>query len=526
MLSYRRLLRRNIYPGIDLVFRTQEGHLEYDFLLAPHADPSRIVMTVSRHQSISIDDTGALVVATAEGILHHRKPVIFETLSDGSRRIVHGNFYLLGNNRIGFSRCPPRFCAAADDRPCARLLHLRVGGSGDDSVIAADNYGNMVGNTTSVDFPGAAPGRRPGGDIFITLAQGPSSSTTFVIGGSGNDIAMAASLNLNYYGTIFVGGSTNSTDFPTAINVGYNTQQPVVPWQQDYAGGATDGFYIQVTTTGNGVPVIFSSYLGGPGDDQVTGNQRRDHRRHHNRARLARPHSLSAVPVVMGPGGGIDGFCYGGFGFEIFHLYFSQLYFGGSGDDIPYAVASGSGGVYIAGETTSPDFSLLNPLFSQLNGASDAFLLHTNAGLTAPMQSTLFGGSGKDRVTAISAPGGAANIFVAGVTASPDFPVQNGFQNTFGGGASDAFLVQFSRRIFRRSFRPVFSADPGPIKQPPWEWIPLRKSVPRRMDRIARFSGPERAATEVRRSLRRRIFRAVRLHLHAYPKQFFRRQRE
>ena len=67
---YERLVRRNVYPGTDLVLYGAGEQLEYDFVLAPHADPTRIRLAVPGARSVSIDADGALVVATiAVGLL-------------------------------------------------------------------------------------------------------------------------------------------------------------------------------------------------------------------------------------------------------------------------------------------------------------------------------------------------------------------------------------------------------------------------------------------------------------------------
>src|SRR5260370_9524835 len=51
---YRRLIRNRTYPDIDVVYYGNANRLEYDFLLAPHADPSRIrIRTKARVRSRS-----------------------------------------------------------------------------------------------------------------------------------------------------------------------------------------------------------------------------------------------------------------------------------------------------------------------------------------------------------------------------------------------------------------------------------------------------------------------------------------
>src|SRR4051794_32947533 len=39
---YARVRYKNVYPGIDVVYYGSDRHLEYDFIVAPGADPKRI----------------------------------------------------------------------------------------------------------------------------------------------------------------------------------------------------------------------------------------------------------------------------------------------------------------------------------------------------------------------------------------------------------------------------------------------------------------------------------------------------
>ena len=44
--QFAKVIYRHAYPGIDLVFEIRDGHLEYDFLIAPHANPNLIRVNV------------------------------------------------------------------------------------------------------------------------------------------------------------------------------------------------------------------------------------------------------------------------------------------------------------------------------------------------------------------------------------------------------------------------------------------------------------------------------------------------
>jgi hypothetical protein len=60
--QYARLLRSGVYPGIDLVLYSNGNQLEYDFLLAPHAEPAAIRLKLKGSPKVSIGQDGALIV--------------------------------------------------------------------------------------------------------------------------------------------------------------------------------------------------------------------------------------------------------------------------------------------------------------------------------------------------------------------------------------------------------------------------------------------------------------------------------
>src|SRR5215472_12287750 len=237
---YQRLRRQNVYPGVDLLLYGAGDSLEYDFLVRPHSDASLIRLKLPGAQQVSIDKNGDLVVQTEGGSLRHHKPVLAEFLPDGSQRRVQGEFKLLGPDVVGFS--------VSDHDPALALSIDPVlasstyfGGHGNDEVIATDGNGTIVGNTTSIDVPGAAFSRRAGTSVFIQ-----QSKQTLVIGCSGNVTATSASFS--FYGGVkaAVGGYTDCPDLPANIGA-YSA--PLL--QSQYGGGATDGFLMLMYPRGN-----------------------------------------------------------------------------------------------------------------------------------------------------------------------------------------------------------------------------------------------------------------------------------
>ena len=110
-----------------------------------------------------------------------------------------------------------------------------------------------------------------------------------------------------------------------------------------------------------------------------------------------------------------------------------STYLGGSGRDAATGVAvDNEGNAYVAGATTSTDFSTVNPLQASNHSAStgypgNAFIFKLNAAGSALIYSTYLGGSGNDTANGIAVDS-AGNVYVTGSTTSTDFPTVAPFQ--------------------------------------------------------------------------------------------------
>ena len=102
IVNYGKVEYQNVYAGINLVYYgTNQGQLEYDFVVAPGVNPGTIRLSIQGAQSIMLDAQGNLVLHTAGGDLVQHAPVIYQEL-DGQRQSVAGAFVLDGDNQISF----------------------------------------------------------------------------------------------------------------------------------------------------------------------------------------------------------------------------------------------------------------------------------------------------------------------------------------------------------------------------------------------------------------------------------------
>jgi hypothetical protein len=99
--SYSRVEYQHIYPGVNLVYYGNQRQLEYDFLVAPHADPKAIELAFDGAQTISIDGGGDLVLRAGGDEVRFRRPVIYQHVN-GGRQEIPGGYVMKGDRRVGF----------------------------------------------------------------------------------------------------------------------------------------------------------------------------------------------------------------------------------------------------------------------------------------------------------------------------------------------------------------------------------------------------------------------------------------
>src|SRR5882672_6346562 len=191
--TYSRVLYKNVYPGIDLVYYGNHQQLEYDFAISPGADPGRIQFEITGANQITLNAEGNLVLQTVSGELHFQSPVIYQE-SNGLRQPVSGAYVVNDPTHIAFqiSQYDPGKPLVIDP---VLVYGTYLGGSGTDqaSGIAVDDTGSVyiAGYTDSPDFlltTIGAPSTNAN-HVFVTKLDPAGSSLIYAdyIGGNGND---------------------------------------------------------------------------------------------------------------------------------------------------------------------------------------------------------------------------------------------------------------------------------------------------------------------------------------------------
>jgi hypothetical protein len=297
--QFARVEYQGVYPGVDLVYYGDQGQLEYDFRVAPGADPSQIALSFQGASArIDSGDSGDLILSTGRGEVRFHAPRIYQRV--GQRigqsidqvgaptieKLVKGSFRQLAANKVGFTIGDYDHSRELVIDPTLNYLSY-VGGNGTELLtqVAVDTAGNIyvAGSTTSSVFPfppSPAPiqgtlGGSTAQNIFIAVINPLLQPPTYTaaqqlvyatyLGGSGTD--SLAGLAVDGLFSIYVAGTTNSTDFPTGGTVPAFQPTP----EESGTHGFVSKLAFPTSPAGSVYGLAYSTYLSGNGVDNVTG---------------------------------------------------------------------------------------------------------------------------------------------------------------------------------------------------------------------------------------------------------------
>lgn len=91
--TYGKVRYQNVYEGIDLVYYGNQGTLEYDFVVAPGADPKKVEIAFEGVERLRTENKGDLILQTASGDLRLHKPLVYQEF-DGVRKAISATYVL------------------------------------------------------------------------------------------------------------------------------------------------------------------------------------------------------------------------------------------------------------------------------------------------------------------------------------------------------------------------------------------------------------------------------------------------
>lgn len=388
------------------------------------------------------------------------------------------------------------FVSQLDPTGHTLLYSTYLSGNGTESArglaVDARNKIYVIGTTTSTNQPdasnsfpatvGAIQVQSLGTSQFFvtkvdpTLIGFPSLvySTYFGGGNPINGVTLGGGIAVDANSNVYITGGTNflhtgsaATDFPilNAYQGCLDTPPPASTTTTPNCATnltAPDAFVAKINPAASaGAQLLYSSYLGGTGDDVGYG--------------VAVDSGLSAyitgstsstdfilptgTTAFQGLNGGATDVFVGKFGTpctgtsctttNVPLTYFSYL--GGTGTDVGLGISVDSlQGARIAGWTNSANFPHPNnPVQSALLGPVDGFAARIDTTASSSISlghyGTYLGGSGSDFATSIAADT-QGNSYIAGETASGNFPIANAIQPA-PSGTSDAFLTKLGPAI-------------------------------------------------------------------------------
>ncbi len=443
---YARVSYQDVYPGINLAFHGAQRQTEFDFVVAPGANPAPIGFHFSGAQGIKTDDSGNLVISSAAGDVLLHKPVAYQE-QNGARQPVDARFALKANNQVSFELGNyDRRRELVIDPSVSYEYSSYLGGSGNDEgcAIAFDNTGSayVTGQTASQNFPGTSVGFTGTAQVFVTkiAAGGSSLMYSTYVGGNGNPGDSGNAIVVDQTsGAAYVAGGTTSTNFPVSPNPGA---------YQTTLKGAGNAFVLELSSSG---ALMYSTYLGGTGSDKALGIALDS-----GGNTYAVGSTTSVDFPTMNP---VQSFLTGSTGSGFLTKLNSTLtalaystYLGGSspgvGDLASGVALDSSDDAYVAGQTYNASFHTTAGAFqttcgSCSNGNSNAFVTVINPNGNGYVYSTFLGGNSKDYGDGVAVDS-AGNAYVTGATESSNFPTTSAAYQTSYGGATDAFVTKLN----------------------------------------------------------------------------------
>ncbi len=238
--GYAELHYKNVYKGIDMIWKSKGRIPEYQFNIEGNTSEESIRIKFNSSALLSIDKNN-LTITFENGVVYHSKPQFFEEIS-GRRKPLKGHYVVRDKNEIGFkvlNRTPgkklvidpsvfvtTRSVRATNPLIDAFLPRIKRG-------FDIESFGSSVfvaGTTMKVPDGREYLGRNDS-NSFIIKMQVPSApfspfppqpdngreipNPSYITYIGGTKFELNTVISLGEKGEIYVGGTTESDDFPT-----------------------------------------------------------------------------------------------------------------------------------------------------------------------------------------------------------------------------------------------------------------------------------------------------------------------
>jgi hypothetical protein len=439
--NYTSLRRTGVYPGIDLLYYSRNGELEYDFEISRDANASCIALRFEGADSARLNDHGDLILSIGGKELIQRTPSVYQRKASGELVTVDAS-YKIGQDGL------VRFGLGAYDRstplvidPAISYVAFLGGSAGDVGVsIGHDPQGFVYigGYTYSTDFPVGGIGYHITAngelDCFLIKLNPTASDASQVIvystyfGGASNDKLNA--MKVDNSGIIYFTGNTNSHDFPISGGAYSSTN-----------ASNTHAFMVALDSNQDSIySEIYSTFFGG-----TTGNESGEGIFQLNGFIYITGYTTSTDLPLVGAFQSAAASSYDAFVAKFDptqsgsgSLVFSS-YLGGGAQDVGRDIAADQNGlIYVTGYTYSADFPYTSTTaYQNYAGLGDSFLTVIDPNASTVVYSTFFGGTGYDEAKKMLVDLNGKRVAIAGYTFSPDMPkTQNAYQSVFPAAAN------------------------------------------------------------------------------------------
>ena len=431
--SFREIVYEDLWDGIDLRYRLEDGKLKYELVVAPETDPSRVRIHYDHPRGLSVEaGTGDLIINTGVGIIRDSAPWSYQFVG-GRRQTVPSEYSVNERHTLGF-----------DLDKYERSLPLIIDPSLEFSTYLG-GYEHEEPKAHALDSSGNIYVAMYGGSKDLPVTSGANWSTSGVIyivkfNSNCSKILYATHINrgssvfdiaVDTNGSAYITGRTQSPDYPVtpgAFDTTLNGTWDIIVTKLNHNGTALEYSTYVGGLWGRDICVDSkgAAYVGGAGDDTSP----------------TTPGSFNTTDE-----GGLALFKLDPSGSKLEYA----CRFGGRFNELIESITIDSSGcVYATGYTSANDteFPVTSGSFSTPRPwqyAAEVFVLKMNANGTDLDWSGFITGINKSESSSIGESielGPAGNIYVGGWTTCPNYPTGNtSFDGTFG-GSMDGFVAK------------------------------------------------------------------------------------